>query len=104
MASITNTHNTALTLPEGTTLPPGVATNVPNWDELKGNAVLKAWQEAGILKVDAKPVPAADEKEQLRARLDELGVDYDKRAGVEKLRATLAEAEQAQADAGGAQE
>lgn len=94
MASITNTHSTPIALSDGTPLPPGVATNVANWDDLKGNAVHKAWEKAGVLKVDAKAVPAADEKEHLRARLDELGVDYDKRAGVEKLRATLAEAEQ----------
>ena len=106
MSSITNTHHTALTLPNGVTLAPNVATNVENWDELKGNAVLKAWEKAGILKVDAKAVPAAEEKEQLQARLDELGVTYDKRAGVQKLRETLAEAEKAQAEggAGGEQE
>ena len=74
--------------------------------EIKGNAVHKAWEKAGILKVDAKAVPAAEEKEQLQARLDELGVTYDKRAGVQKLRETLAEAEKAQAEggAGGEQE
>lgn len=102
MASITNTHHTPLALADGTVLPPGVATNVATWDEIKGNGVHKAWEKAGILKVDAKPVPVADEKEQLRARLDELGVDYDKRAGVERLREALAEAEQA--NAGGNQE
>lgn len=100
MASITNTHHTALTVADGVTLPPGIATNVRDWDKIKDNAVVKAWQKAGILKVDDKPVPAADEKEQLRARLDELGVGYDKRAGVEKLRTVLAEAEQAQANGG----
>lgn len=104
MASITNTHHTALGLPDGTLLSAGIASNVSNWDAVKDNAVVKAWQKAGILKVDDKPVPAADEKEQLRARLDELGVNYDKRAGVEKLRMTLAEAEQVQANGDGEQE
>lgn len=96
MSSITNTHHTALTLPDGTTLPPGIASNVPNWDELKGNAVLKAWEKAGILKV-GKETSTEEEKSALQARLDELKVQYDKRAGVPKLRELVAEAEKAKA-------
>lgn len=101
MASITNKHHTPLGLPNGTTLSPGVATNVQDWDEIKDNAVLKAWEKAGILAVDSKPVPAAEEKEQLQARLDELEVSYDKRAGVAKLRELVADAEKANAGGDG---
>jgi len=94
MTSITNNHTTALTLAGGPTLPPGVATNVDNWDDIKDNAVHKAWQKAGILKV-GKAVSAEDEKAELQQKLDEAGVKYDKRAGVEKLRDLLVEHEKA---------
>ena len=99
MSSITNKHHTALALPDGTTLPPGVATNVENWDEFKGNAVLQAWQNAGILEVSGAEVSTEDEKAALLGRLDELGVRYDKRAGLQKLRDAVAAAEQQKADA-----
>lgn len=91
MASITNTHDTALGLPNGVILPPGAPTNVDSWDEVKDNAVVKAWQKAGILKV-GKDVPAKDEKAELQEQLDERGIEYDKRWGAEKLRELLAEA------------
>lgn len=93
MASITNNHNTALQLPGGVVLNPGVATNVPKWDEVSKNAVVSAWVARKVLTVGKADVPAADEKADLQARLDELGVAYDKRAGVAKLRDLLAEAE-----------
>lgn len=95
MTSITNNHSTALGLPDGTILPAGVATNVPNWDELKDNAVVKVWQERGILKA-GKDVSSDDEKAALQEKLDELGVKYDKRSGVDKLREQLAAAEEAE--------
>jgi len=99
MATITNKHSTPLSLQDGTTLPPGVATNVENWDELKDNAVLQAWQNAGILEVSGAEVSTEDEKAALLGRLDELGVRYDKRAGLQKLRDAVAAAEQQKADA-----
>lgn len=92
MASITNHHGTALALPDGTVLHPGAPTNVDNWDDLKGNGVLKAWEKAGIIKV-GKDVSADDEKAALQKQLDERGIKYDKRSGVEKLRELLTEAE-----------
>lgn len=100
MASITNTHNTDLGLPDGTILKAGAATNVPNWDEVKNNACVKAWTERGILKV-GKEAASDDDKVELHAKLDALGVEYDKRAGVAKLRELLAEAEAKAAAAGG---
>lgn len=95
MTSITNSHSTALSLPDGTILPAGVATNVPHWDDFKDNAVIKAWQERGILKA-GKDVSNDDEKAALQEKLDEAGVKYDKRSGVEKLREQLAESEKAE--------
>lgn len=91
MTSITNNHTTALGLPDGTILHPGVASNVPGWDKMKDNSVIKAWGKAGILTA-GDSVPAADEKAELQERLHAAGVKYDKRAGVEKLRQLLADA------------
>lgn len=93
MASIKNNHNKALSLPDGTVLNPGVATNVPKWDEVSQNAVVAAWVSRKVLTVGKADIPAADEKAELQARLDELGVDYNKSLGVAKLRNVLAEAE-----------
>lgn len=105
MASVTNNFRTDLALPDGTVLPAGQTVNVPQWDNFKDNHVLNAWQKAGILKV-GKAAKAdddqggggggnGDEPAQLRAKLDKLGVKYHPRAGVEKLRAALEEAEKA---------
>jgi len=46
---ITNNHNGPLGLSDGTILPPGEATQVVNWNDLKKNAVVKGWLDAGIL-------------------------------------------------------
>lgn len=95
MASVTNNHKSPLRLPDGTLLNPGVETNVAKWDEVSKNATVKAWADAGVLSVGkGEEVPAADEKAELQARLDELEVAYDKRWGVEKLRELLAESEE----------
>lgn len=93
MTSITNNHRTALQLPGGVVLNPGVATNVPKWDEVGKNAVVAEWVKRKVLTVGKAEVPAADEKADLQARLDELEVSYDKRSGVAKLRELLAESE-----------
>lgn len=93
MASVTNNHNKALKLPGGVVLNPGVATNVPKWDDVSKNAVVAAWVDRKILTVGKSEVSTEDEEEQLRARLDELEVSYDKRSGVAKLRELVAEAE-----------
>lgn len=92
MASVTNNHSTPLGLPGGVILNPAVPAEVPNWGEVSKNAVVKTWVDRKILTV-GEDIPAKDEKDLLQERLDELGVKYDKRSGVEKLRATLAEAE-----------
>lgn len=93
MASITNNHKAALQLPGGVVLNPGVATNVPGWDEASKNAVVKEWVKRKVLTVGEAAAPASNEKAELHARLDELGVEYDKRSGVAKLRDLVAEAE-----------
>jgi len=46
---ITNNHKGPLGLSDGTILLPGEATPVVNWNDLKKNAVVKGWLDAGIL-------------------------------------------------------
>ena len=115
---ITNRYKTELQLPDGTVLPPGVETSVPDWDILaKRSSVLRAWAKSGVLSVApyGEPLPSAfmpdigdevepvwlddgepqeepakaDDKDSLRAELDARGIEYDKRWGVERLRAAL---------------
>ncbi len=101
---ITNKHKDPLGLPTGQALEPNTQTPVSNWDEIKKNAVVAAWLRAGLLEEtggagdgDGSKFVQPD-KAELQAKLDALGVQYDKRAGVAKLQALLAEAEQAQQD------
>lgn len=93
MASIKNNHKKALSLPDGTVLNPGVATNVPKWDEVSQNSIVSAWVDRKVLTVGNADVPAADEKAELQARLDDRGIEYNKSLGVVKLRALLADPE-----------
>lgn len=102
MSIITNTHKDPLGLPSGQVLQPNVPTNVRDWEELKKNAVVAAWTRAGLLKEQAPTGPQESkfvqvDKAELQAKLDVLGVSYDKRSGVAKLQALLADAEAAQA-------
>jgi hypothetical protein len=110
MSTITNTHRNALAIPGGTVLQPGRPTPVHDWDKIKDNHVVKAWLKAGILK--AGDDPAGDQgsqyvqpdKAELQAKLDALGMQYDKRSGVAKLQALLAEAEAAASEQAAAAE
>jgi len=51
MTKVTNHHASALGLPGGIVLPAGVATEVPAWDQVSKNSVVKAWVERKILTV-----------------------------------------------------
>lgn len=98
---ITNTHKDPLGLPTGQVLAPNTPTPVSNWDEIRKNAVVSAWVRSGLLKETGNPASdqgskfVQPDKAELQAKLDALGVHYDKRAGVAKLQALLAEAEAA---------
>lgn len=99
MSTITNTHSTPLGLPGGVVLQPGVPTPVHGWDKIRDSHVVREWLKAGVLK--AEGAPAGDQgsqfvvpdKSDLQAKLDALRVQYDKRHGVAKLQALLAEVE-----------
>lgn len=100
---ITNQHSAPLGLPTGQVLDPGKPTQVRDWSGLKKNAVVAAWTRAGLLKEedtagdDRGSRFVQPDKAELHAKLDALGVTYDKRSGVAKLQALLADAEAAQA-------
>lgn len=109
---ITNTQRIPVGLPSGQVLEPGVATNVQGWAELKkGSRAVAGWVERGVLTEQAGGVGeqtsggqkggSPDEKAELQGKLDALKVDYDKRAGVAKLRELLAEAEKKAAEQAG---
>lgn len=93
---VTNNHKTALALPGGIHLSPGVQTPVHNWERLSALPVVKAWVKAGILSVAATAPPSellAPDRDAIAARLKELGVSFHPNTGTEKLQAKLAEAE-----------
>lgn len=48
---ITNNHKGPLGLPDGTILPPAVASPVANWEQLKKNTVVQGWVNAKILTI-----------------------------------------------------
>ena len=100
MGIITNTHRDPLGLPSGQVLNPHTPTPVHNWAEIRKNAVVAAWLRAGLLtEQDAPPSAqssqfAQPDKAELMEKLDALGVQYDRRSGVAKLQALLAEVEE----------
>ncbi len=105
MGIITNTHRDPLGLPNGQVLNPHTPTPVHNWAEIRKNAVVAAWLRAGLLtEQDAPPSAQSSQfvqpdKAELMEKLDALGAQYDRRSGVAKLQALLAEAEQAAEEA-----
>lgn len=95
---ITNNHSTALGLPSGIELLPGVATSIPNWPEVKKNAVVKAWVEANVLSEELEEGDVDEARAAVMAQLDALGAKYDKRLGLEKLQAALDDAQKAKVE------
>lgn len=105
MASITNNHRMTLRLADGTVLKPNEATEVAGWDKQSKNKTVAVWVSAGLLSVDGKAKAADkpevqkeeakddgdDDKATLKAKLDELGIEYDGRASVAKLRELVSE-------------
>lgn len=108
MAVIRNTNRSPVALPGHGLIDPGKEAEVRNWSALQDNPIIRAWVKAGILLVvseDPKSGPQSavtDEKDELIARLAELGVKKNRRSSVESLQEALVEAEQAAAgdDAG----
>jgi len=103
MSIVTNNHREPLGLPNGTVLQPGVATPVHGWHDIRKNFAVGAWLQAGVLTAveagtdDQGSQFVQPDKAELQAKLDALGVAYDKRMGVAKLVTLLIDAEAAAA-------
>lgn len=59
---IKNNHAGPLGLPDGTILPPGEATTVANWDDLKANVVVQGWLKGKILSAEGGKAGAAPQE------------------------------------------
>lgn len=76
-------------------IPAGKTADVPEWGEIKGKGIYPTWIEAGVIEVEGpvdpeKPVETKpDEKDQLIADLEALGIKADRRKSVETLQAEL---------------
>lgn len=109
MTNVTNNYNRNLGLPNGVVIAAGESADVAGWDKLSKHKVVAKWLEAGVLsagKSSKKDEPEVVEnvqiteqqpdedaqKEELIAKLAELGVKADKRSSVEKLQEKLDEA------------
>lgn len=57
----------------------------------------KAAESTGFFAFEAENAPAADDLDALKARADELGVEYGPRIGADTLRERIAEAEKSAA-------
>lgn len=90
---IKNAHSTPLGLPGGTVIAAGQTATVPDWAEVKKNAVVKAWLSKGVLVEHDKGSDSNDdkaEKEAVVAKLEAADVKFDKRSSLEKLKELLA--------------
>ena len=116
MTLLTNTCKTPLGLPSGQVIEPGKTERVQDIDRCRANAVVAAWLRAGLLRVvdevpvgeiekakadlgagdhEPPPAPEGDEKDQLIAKLEALGHDYNRRHSLTTLRDALAAAQAA---------
>lgn len=102
MAIVTNTHTGPLGLPTGQVLERNTPTPVSNWPAIRANPVVASWIRNGLLTSEDDPVrelypgelpngvvPAADEKDELIAKLADKGITKDRRSSVETLQKLL---------------
>ncbi|MBI6895722.1 hypothetical protein JET64_02760 [Pseudomonas putida] len=94
MAKVTNTHSkTPIGLPDGSVVPPGGTIDVPQWVDYSNRQNLAFYVETGVLVVEGgEPVELS--KEELFAKLKELGIEAGKNSSVKTLQEKLAEAEE----------
>lgn len=93
MAKVTNTHSkTPIGLPDGSVVPPGGTTDVPQWVDYSNRQNLAFYVETGVLVVEGGETVELS-KEELFAKLKALGIDSGKNSGIESLQKRLAEAE-----------
>lgn len=99
MALVKNTHSkTPIGLPDGSVVPPRGELDVPQWADYRDRQNLAFYVETGVLLVEGDDDSPLLSKEQVLARLKDLGVAVAGNSKVETLRAKLVEAEAAYAD------
>jgi hypothetical protein len=103
MIELKNTSRSPLGLPNGRLLEPRAVISLrpAEWDAMKDNKIVVAWQKNGMLASSVPPAtspvkpPADNEKAEVLAKLEALGIKKDKRTSLENLQKALAEAEAA---------
>lgn len=94
MAKVTNTHSkTPIGLPDGSVVPPGGTIDVPQWVDYSNRQNLAFYVESGVLVVEGgEPVELS--REELFAKLKEMGIEAGKNSSLKSLQERLAEAEE----------
>lgn len=94
MAKVTNTHSkTPIGLPDGSLVPPGGTVDVPQWADYSNRQNLAFYVESGVLVVEGgEPVELS--REELFAKLKEMGIEAGKNSSLKSLQERLAEAEE----------
>ncbi|VVO05818.1 hypothetical protein PS834_03047 [Pseudomonas fluorescens] len=99
MALVKNTHSkTPIGLPDGSVVPPRGELDVPQWADYRDRQNLAFYVETGVLLVEGDDDSPLMSKEQVLARLKELGIVAAGNTKIDTLRAKLAAAEEVVAE------
>lgn len=99
MALVKNTHSkTPIGLPDGSVVPPRGELDVPQWADYRERQNLAFYVETGVLLVEGDDDSPLMSKEQVLARLKELGIVAAGNTKIDTLRAKLAAAEEVVAE------
>lgn len=84
----------------GVVIQPNATAIVPNWEQVQRSAAIKAWLRVGIIEVvedddNEDATDSGDERAELIAQLDALGIKKPAKTSLDKLRKALAEAQNA---------
>lgn len=99
MALVKNTHSkTPIGLPDGSVVPPRGELDVPQWADYRDRQNLAFYVDTGVLLVEGDDDSPLMSKEQVLARLKELGIVAAGNTKIDTLRAKLAAAEEVVAE------
>lgn len=99
MALVKNTHSkTPIGLPDGSVVPPRGELDVPQWADYRDRQNLAFYVDTGVLLVEGDDDSPIMSKEQVLARLKELGIVAAGNTKIDTLRAKLAAAEEVVAE------
>ncbi|WP_371360113.1 hypothetical protein [Pseudomonas sp. KT_2_4] len=94
MALVKNTHSkTPIGLPDGSVVPPRGELDVPQWADYRDRQNLAFYVETGVLLVEGDDDSPLLSKDEVLARLKELGITAAGNSKVETLRTKLVQAE-----------